>query len=143
MGMMENSQHQGQASVRLRDWLWRPWHAKLWWAAVPVYWLGRLASLRSEAVAEFYHSALAGHLNVIFFPPLVALILSYGFLKRWLALLPAVEEGAIDEDEFWPRRRYGPSRMPKEFDPLDPASGALWVGSTLNPTNPGYVNRAS
>src|SRR3546814_7287152 len=26
-----------------RNWLWKPWYAKLWWAAIPVYWTGAVA----------------------------------------------------------------------------------------------------
>lgn len=102
-----------------------------------------LASLRSEAVAEFYHSAIAGYLNVFFFPPLVALILSYGFIRRWWASLPAGERSEGDDEEYLRRKKYGPSGMLREFDPLDPASGAHWIGSTLNPSNPAYINRVS
>ncbi|UZW57697.1 hypothetical protein NUH86_19210 [Sphingobium sp. JS3065] len=137
--MMENSQRQRQAPTRL----WRPWYAKLWWSGVPAYWLGMLASLKIDALTEVYHSAAGGYLNVLFFPPMVALVLSFGFLRNKLASLPAQEDGEFDEDSFWERRKYGPSRLPKEVDPLDSASGALWIGSSLNPLNPGYINRAS
>src|SRR3546814_9968331 len=51
-----------------RDWLWKPWYAKLWWAAIPVYWAGAAASLKLPALAEFYTSALAGYLTMLFFP---------------------------------------------------------------------------
>jgi len=127
--------------LRLRDWLWRPWYAKLWWSGVPVYWLGMLAALKLHDLAEVYHSAAGGFLNVLFFPPIVAIVLSFGFLRQWLASLPAQEDGEIGEYDFWDRNRYGPSGMLREFDPLDPASGALWIGSPLNPLNPGYINR--
>lgn len=127
--------------LRLRDWLWRPWYAKLWWSGVPVYWLGMLAALMPDALAEVYHSAAGGFLNVLFFPPIMALVLSFGFLRQWLASLPTQEDGEIDGHDFWDRNKYGPSGMLREFDPLDPASGALWIGSPLNPLNPGYINR--
>ena len=26
------------AKLRLSEWIWRPWYAKLWWAAIPIYW---------------------------------------------------------------------------------------------------------
>lgn len=108
-----------------------------------VYWLGMLASLRSEAMAEFYHSAIAGYLNVFFFPPLVALILSYGFIRAWLATLDEAE--AIDplDDDLRLNRKHGPSGMPWQFDPLDPRSGAFWIGNPLNPLNPSNINRVS
>jgi hypothetical protein len=134
---------QERSELHLRNWIWRPWYAKLWWSGVPVYWLGMLASLKIDVLAEIYHSAAGGYLNVFFFPPIVALTLSFGFLRLWLASLPTRDPDEIDDGPGWNDRRFGPSRMPRQFDPLDPASGPLWVGNTLNPTNPGYVNRAS
>lgn len=134
---------QERSELHLRNWIWRPWHAKLWWSGVPVYWLGMLASLKIDALAEIYHSAAGGYLNVFFFPPIVALVLSFGFLKCWLARLPATDEDEMDEEEYWRKRKLGPSGMPKEVDPLEPTSGAFWIGSPLNPLNPGYINRGS
>ncbi|RSU54928.1 hypothetical protein [Sphingobium yanoikuyae] len=135
---------QSPQPLRLGDWLWRPLCAKLWWAAVPLYWLGMWASHYSQAAEDLYGSALAGYLTVFFFPPLVALILSYGFFREWLArLLPSEAAPLSSEDWFPDPDGYGPSGMPWEFDPLDPRSGALWVGNTLNPLNAGYINRAS
>ena len=141
--MMDNSQRQRQAPTRLWDWLWRPWYAKLWWSGVAIYWLGMLASLKTDALAELYHSAAGGYLNVLFFPPIVALVLSFGFLKCWLARLPAAEYDEIDEEGYWRKRMLGPSGMPREVDPLEPSSGAFWIGNPLNPLNPGNINRGS
>lgn len=129
--------------LRLRNWLWRSWYAKLWWSGVPVYWLGMLAAIRFDGLASIYHSAFGGYLNIVFFPPVMALVLSFGFLKRWLASLPALENDEFDEEEYWRKRRLGPSGMPKEVDPLEPSSGAFWIGNPLNPLNPGYINRGS
>lgn len=141
LSMMENSQRQRQAPTRLRNWLWRPWYAKLWWSGVPAYWLGMLASLKIDALAEVYHSAAGGFLNVLFFPPMVALVLSSGFLRQLLGSSTDRTDDDLDEHDFLARSRYGPSGMPWEFDPLDPRSGAHWNGSPLNPTNPVYINR--
>lgn len=143
LSMMENSQRQRQGPTRLRDWLWRPWYAKLWWSGVATYWLGMLASLKTDALAEFYHSAAGGYLNVLFFPPIVALVLSFGFLRQLLITSPALTDSDLDEHDFLAHNRYGPSGIPWEFDPLDPRSGAHWNGSPLNPINPGYINRGS
>lgn len=129
--------------LRLRDWLWRPWYAKLWWSGVPVYWLGMLAALKLDALADVYRSAAGGYLNIFFFPPIVALVLSFGFIRRWLGSLPAATDGEFDEDYFRDRRKYGPSGMPWQFDPLDPRSGAFWIGNPLNPLNPSNINRVS
>ncbi|SEK03033.1 hypothetical protein SAMN05518849_1301 [Sphingobium sp. AP50] len=135
-----NNAHRSDNQLRLGDWLWRPWSAKLWWSGVPLYWLGMFASFKLDALAYVYRSAVGGYLNELFFPPIVALVLSYGFLRQWLVSLPAQEDGETDEHDFWDRNKYGPSGMLREFDPLDPASGALWIGSPLNPLNPGYIN---
>jgi len=129
--------------LHLRNWLWRPWYARLWWSGVPVYWLGMLATLKLDALADFYHSAAGGYLNILFFPPIVALVLAFGFLKCWLARLPAAEYDEPDEEEYWRKQRLGPSGMPREVDPLEPSSGAFWIGNLLNPLNPGYINRGS
>src|SRR3546814_10989567 len=66
-----------------RDWLWKPWYANLWWAAIPVYWAGAAASLKIPALAAFSTSALAGYPITPFFPlpPLTLLGFEY-FLPR-------------------------------------------------------------
>ena len=131
----------GEQSLKISDWWWRPLRAKLWWSAIPFYWGGMFASLRVEALASFYHSAIAGFANVFFFPPLVAMILSFGYFKARIEQIEFDSDGDAEEYFEWRRKRYGPSGMLREFDPLDPASGALWVGNPLNPLNPGYINR--
>lgn len=130
--------------LRIGDWLWRPGYVKLWWAAVPLYWLGMGFSQRSEVLYLFYSSALAGYLTIFFFPPLVALILCHRFFREWLRKIPQADGEPLFPDEMFLRSdSYGPSGMPWEFDPLDPRSGAHWNGSPLNPINPTYINRAS
>lgn len=131
----------GQEQLKVGDWLWRPLHARLWWSAAPFYWAGLAASSRVETLAGFYGSAFAGFANVFFFPPITALILSYGFFRAWLATARFDPDEEVEEYLNRRRKRYGPSGMLREFDPLDPASGALWVGNPLNPLNPGYINR--
>jgi len=131
----------GQRKLKIGDWLWRPFHARVWWSAVPLYWAGVVASTRVEFLSDFYGSALAGFINVLLFPPIVALILSYGFLKAWLA---ATHLDVDDEAEkYWEpsRSRNCPSGVLREFDPLDPVSGSNWIGSPLNPSHPFYVIR--
>lgn len=128
-------------SPKIGDWLWRPMRAKLWWMAMPFYWGGMLASLRIEALTTFYHSAAAGIANVFFFPPLVALILSYGFFKARLAKAEFGLDGDAEEVLGMRGKRYGPSGMLRAFDPHDPASGSNWIGSPLNPSHPFYVIR--
>lgn len=126
---------------KISDWLWRPLRAKLWWSAVPFYWCGGLASIWVNALASFYGSALGAVVNVFFFPPIVALILLFGYFKARIAQAE-FDTGADPEEYFeWRCKRHGPSGVLREFDPLDPVSGALWVGNPLNPLNPGYISR--
>ncbi|WP_066602887.1 hypothetical protein [Sphingobium cupriresistens] len=130
--------------LRIGDWLWRPVYAKLWWSAVPLYWGGMAASEHVQRLGDFYGSAAAGFLTIFFFPPLVAFILCFGFFREWLAAQSHADSDAEVADEmFLGADSYGPSGMPCEFDPLDPRSGTLWVGNTLNPLNAAYINRAS
>jgi len=110
---------------------------------VPAYWLGMFASLKIDALAEVYHSAAGGYLNVLFFPPMVALVLSFGFLRKKLASLPDQAEDEIDPGDFLDPKRYGPSGMPWQFDPLDSRSGTFWIGNPLNPRHPSNINRVS
>lgn len=128
---------------KIGHWLLRPLYARLWWSAMPFYWGGIAASSRIEFLDSFYSSALAGFVNLLFFPPITALTLSYGFFKARLAAARFDPDPDEEAEEFFAQRRsrYGPSGMPREFDPLDPASGAIWVGNPLNPLNPGYINR--
>ncbi len=130
--------------LMIGEWLWRPVYAKLWWAAVPLYWGGMAASGRVQELAAFYDSAAAGFLTIFFFPPLVAFILCFGFFREWLVAQPhAASDADFIDEMFLGSDSYGPSGMPCEFDPLDSRSGAHWNGSALNPNNPAYVNRAS
>lgn len=104
-------------------WLWRPWHAKLWWVAIAAYWAGKAGSFYSSALDQFYTSALAGFLNVTFFPPLALIVLGLGFARAWFEWSDW-ELVEPTHDEMFPRRSVGGMRDPYS-DPLDPRSGAL------------------
>jgi hypothetical protein len=137
----ELDEDDGQEQLKVGDWLWHPSHARLWWSAVPFYWAGLAASSRVEILADFYRSAFAGFANVFFFPPITALILSYGFFRAWLATARFDRDDEPEEYLEWRQKRYGPSGMLREFDPLDPASGSNWIGSPINALHPFYVIR--
>nr|WP_246543344.1 hypothetical protein [Novosphingobium profundi] len=134
----------------LSAWLWHPWYAKLWWAAIPSWWLGMAISTRIPVLELFYGSALAGILNVVFFPMTALLVLPIGFMRAWLDGHIGQEGGIpLSEDEeeelICARQRR---EMHQRFmdnlgmgtDMFDPRSGALWIGNPLNPNNPGYIN---
>ena len=124
------------------DWLWRPWYAKLWWAAIPIYWAVAAASLKIPALAAVYESAAAGFINILFFPPTALLILGFGFARTWLdrpiAGDPLSDEEIEEleqmkmEDEHW--ERIGPHWS---VDIYDPDSGGLYVGNPLSLQYPG------
>ena len=108
---------------RASDWLWRQWHAKLWWTAMAAYWLGKVGSIYLPALGEFYTSTLAGFLNVAFFPPLALIVLGLGYARAWFAWS---DWGFVEptHEQMFPKRSVGGMRDPYS-DPLDPRSGAL------------------
>lgn len=123
------------------DWLWRPLYARLWWSAIPLYWSGMAASWRLEWLSTFYDSAFAGFVNIFFFPPIVALILLYGFFKTRLAAAQFDFAECSEESSGTVHMRYVSPHVRGEFDPLNPSSGDHWIGSPLNPLHPFYVIR--
>lgn len=106
--------------LRASNWLWRPWYAKLWWAAIPIYWLAMTASLKVSLLAEFYASALAGFLNVLFFPMTAFLVLGVGFARAWFASVDWEFVEPTHEEVF--RRPL----IDPYTDPNDPLSGAIY-----------------
>lgn len=108
---------------RASYWLWRPWYAKLWWATILIYWSGMAASLKVPLLDQFYTSALAGFLNIFFFPPLALMVLGLGFAREWF-VWSDWEFVEPSQEQMFPRRSVGGMRDPYA-DPLDPRSGAL------------------
>lgn len=105
-------------------WLWRPWYAKLWWTGIAVYWAGKAASFAIPTLDDFYTSALAGFLNVFFFPPLALMVLGLGFARAWF---DASDWEFVEptHEQMFPKRSVGGMRDPAS-DPLDPRSGLHW-----------------
>jgi hypothetical protein len=114
---------QTPSKPRARDWLWRPFYAKAWWAGMSVYWAGAAASLKVPALAEFYTSGLAGFLNIAFYPLLAFMVLGLGYLRAWL-VWSDWEWGEPTHDQLFPKRSVGGFRDPMA-DRLDPRSGIL------------------
>ena len=129
------------ASPRLKpsDWLWRPWYAKLWWSAIPVWWIGMAASTRIATLEVFYDSATAGFLNLLFFPMTAFMILGVGWAQNWLAQFPLPGDGIPLSDEavariadVWEEHDRAMEDLHASSDILDPRSGALWIGNPLS-----------
>lgn len=104
---------------RLRDWLWRPWYAKFWWATVPIYWGGRMASIKVTDLASFYETLAAGYLAVFCNPFITLLVLGLGFIRSKLdrgewVITPGVP--------VWTQRKPGEMLDPT-LDSTDPRSG--------------------
>lgn len=141
----------GRPLPKLAVWIWRPWYAKLWWAAIPVWWLGTLAATRISPLGAFYGGALAGYLNILFYPMTALMVLGVGYVRERLDGFVGTGDGTPlsdeeeDEEAFYRRRDLEEhDRLAKRwragFDPSDPRSGPLWIGNPLNPTNPGHIN---
>lgn len=116
-----------EVAVRLRaaDYLWRPWYAKLWWAAILIYWMPAGGPTRIAWLAEFYESGYAVIPNLIFLPITALLALGFGYFRRLFA------EGTPVEPRFdigyGTRRR--PGRPHPTMDEFDPRSGPRWIGN--------------
>lgn len=122
--LMESEAPEQRCDVlRAGDWFWQPWYAKLWWIGIAVYWIGRAVSFSVPALDEFYTSALAGFLNIAFFPPLALMVLGLGFARAWFAQSDW-EFVEPTQEQMFPKRSVGGMRDPCA-DPLDPRSGAL------------------
>ena len=108
-----------------RDWLWHPWYAKLWWVAIPLYWLPAGGPTRVDALADFYESGYAMVTNLVFMPITALLVLGFGYFRRLLAYGEPVD---INEDIGFGTRRK-PGRPVLTMDRYDPRSGPLWIGN--------------
>lgn len=128
---------------RASDWLWRPWYAKLWWAAIPVWWLGMAASTRIPALESFYDSALAGFLNILFFPMIALMVLGVGYVQQWLAHFPRPGVGSLMTDDaeaaiagLEEEHARALEARNASMDIYDPRSDGLFVGNPLSEQNP-------
>lgn len=110
-------------TVRLVDYIWRPFYAKIIWTCVAVYWVGCGASLWVPGLSALYQSALGFFLYIFLCPPITLAILGAGFVR---AKLDGFEWATDDEGSAEPL----PAHTRHEFydpysDPLDPRSGSL------------------
>jgi hypothetical protein len=115
--------------LRPADCLWRPWYAKIWWASVSLFWLGKAVAMNTPSLAGFYDSNLIRLTMIAFFPLTPLLILGIPFARQRLG---DIEWGAIHENHD---NRFGRSiggTNDPASDPLDPRSGTNWVGDPNN-----------
>jgi hypothetical protein len=98
--------------------------AKHWWIGIALYWAGKGASFYSPTLDGLYTTALAGFLNVAFFPPLALIVLGMGYARVWFERSDWEFVEPMQERIF-PKRSVGGMRDPAS-DPLDPRSGLHW-----------------
>jgi hypothetical protein len=80
---LQDNDHEGPTDgLGLSNWLWRPWYAKLWWAAIPVYWLAMGEPTRPEFLNAFADSGYAVVTNIIFIPITALAVLGGGFFRQ-------------------------------------------------------------
>lgn len=148
LGHIEDEAETSVRSPCISSWLWRPWYAKLWWGSIPPYWLGMASSTKFETLERFYDSALAGYLNILFFPMTALLVLGIGYEQRWLASLSIKADGdgpalqLISHPDPWGDEIGGRSfgKPHPSVDIYDPRSGALYVGNPISPNNGARIN---
>lgn len=128
--------------LKAADWLWRPWYAKAWWAAIPVWWIGMAASTKIAPLEAFYDSAPAGFLNVLFFPMTALMVLGIGYAQNWLAGFTSQGEGGPLSDDaaariarLWEEHDRAMEDIHASSDIHDPRSGVLYVGNPISPNN--------
>jgi hypothetical protein len=149
---------------KLSDWVWRPWYAKLWWSAIPLWWAGFWISPRIEPLGDFYISPLGACLGIALHPMAPLLVLGAGFVREWLDASTAVSESTtsdgppLSDEEAWAAHlaalethrlatmqngqfewmRYG--KPSPAFDMYDPRSGGLYIGNPSGINNPARLN---
>ncbi|QUT07220.1 hypothetical protein KFK14_07360 [Sphingobium phenoxybenzoativorans] len=123
-------------------WLWRPWYAKAWWAAIPVWWIGMAASTKVAPLEAFYDNAPAGFLNVLFFPMTALMVLGVGRAQHWLAGFaskgeggPLCDEAPVTIANVWEEHDRAMKDLRAGTDMFDPRSGTLWIGNPISPNN--------
>lgn len=107
---------------RLADYVWRPWFAKLWWIAIPLYWLPAGTPL-APLLEPYYTSNCGAVTNVLFMPLTAAFILGFGYLRRALARRCLTVHWHDEERDA--ARRLG--RPAPSLDQTDPRSPYFWM----------------
>lgn len=118
-------------------WLWRPWYAKLWWAAIPVWWLGMAFASRVPALENIYDSAFGGFLNILFFPMTALMVLGVGYVRHHLNGFAASGKGSVIADQsLEDEHERDFDELNSAFDIYNPKSGGLYIGNPLSFQHP-------
>ncbi|MBN8818664.1 MAG: hypothetical protein J0I80_08085 [Sphingomonas sp.] len=114
---------------RVADYLWHPWYAKLWWVAIPIYWLPAGAPFGIGFLADFYTSGVGLYLNLVFLPVTALAVLGFGFARRWRESEAWSETYSIEHSRTSALHQRTPGSPPAYMDPLSPLSGSIWIGN--------------
>lgn len=93
----------GAERLRLFNWLWHPWYAKLWWSAIPLYWMAVGDPTRPVFLNEFAASEFALVANLLFIPITPLALLSLGYIRFALSV------GRVEPRRRRPFKAFGRS----------------------------------
>ena len=116
---------QNALAPRAADWLWHPWYAKLWWVAIPIYWLPAGRPFGIDFLADFYTSGVGAYLNIVFLPVTALVVLGFGYVRKlresgyWVEMTDNERNRA---SAFYRRAPYSP---PAHADPISPLYGSI------------------
>ena len=105
---------------RVSDYLWRPWYAKLWWAAIPIYWLPAGSPFGFNFLADFYTSGVSIYLNLVFLPITALVVLGFGYARKWRESEHWEEILDSEHNRASAFYRRSPASPPAYADPVSP-----------------------
>lgn len=117
----ERSQSVRRTPLRVGDYLWRPWYAKAWWIAIPLYWLP-VGTPLGRLLDPYYSSGYGALTNILFMPLTAAVILGFGYLRKALASGELVTHWYNEELDA-----YRSGKLPRSLDESDPKSEYFWM----------------
>ncbi|MDB5709608.1 MAG: hypothetical protein JWL96_1678 [Sphingomonas bacterium] len=119
----------GAVAHRASDWLWHPWYAKLWWAAIPIYWIPAGSPFGIDYLAGFYNSGISVYLDIVFLPVTALVVLGFGYARRLRESEHWVEITDSEHNRASAFYRRSPYSAPAYADSLSPLSGPRWIWS--------------
>lgn len=131
-----------QSRLRLRDYFWRPWYARLWWLAAMVYWtICLIGAIFFPDLEKDVPETLGTWLMMAFHPYMIVPVLGFPLLWAWRWRVffpwddyPSGDDEAEPYDELYGGEPIGFHRSILRADPSHPADPL----SPNNPSNPIY-----
>lgn len=140
LGNQQDAGGFGQETLRLSNFLWRPWYAKLWWICAAVFWV--LVCLTSSILPRSFAlqpERLGLFVTMAFHPYTIVPVLGLPLLFKWRrqVVFPWDDVQTFEDDEMRVEGLYegesiGFHRLGARSHLSDPAD----IRSPLNPVNP-------